>query len=140
VLEPGERYDPETDHVVVIGLNGAVMPGEREPFALNGLASPAPIRMRAGVPNRLRLINITANNVALTALLIRQFDLIDWTPVAKDGANLPPAQTQSRPARQLVSVGETYDFEIRPDRSAPLWLEIRRGSGEWVLQAPIDIR
>jgi Putative multicopper oxidases len=140
VLEPGERYDPATDHVMVIGLNGLVVPGEREPFALNGLATPAPIRMRAGVPNRLRLINITANNVALTALLVRQFDVIEWTPVAKDGATLPPEQTQPRIARQLVSVGETYDFEIRPDRPGTLWLEIRRGSGEWVLQAPLEIR
>lgn len=140
VLEPGERYDPATDHVVVIGLNGLVVPGAREPFALNGLAEPAPIRMRVGVPNRLRLINITGNNVGLTALLVRQFAVIEWTPVAKDGATLPPGQTQPRAARQQVSVGETYDFEIRPDRPGTLWLEIRRGTGEWVLQAPVEIR
>jgi FtsP/CotA-like multicopper oxidase with cupredoxin domain len=140
VLEPGERYDPVTDHLVVIGLNGALVRGEREPFALNGRATPAPIPLRESVPNRLRLINITANNVALTALLVRQFDVIEWTPVAKDGATLPPEQTQPRTARQLVSVGETYDFEIRPTRPGTLWLEIRRGTGEWVLQVPLEIR
>jgi FtsP/CotA-like multicopper oxidase with cupredoxin domain len=36
VLEPGERYDPQTDHIVVIGLNGVLIEGQREPFALNG--------------------------------------------------------------------------------------------------------
>ncbi|WER50077.1 multicopper oxidase domain-containing protein [Cupriavidus sp. WKF15] len=140
VLEPGERYDPSTDHIIVIGLNGVLTQGEREPFALNGRATPAPIRLRAGVPNRLRLINITANNSVLTAFLIDRSDLATWKPVAKDGARLPPEQRDLRPARQLISVGETYDFEITPPRPQDLWLEIRRGNGEWVLQAPVVVR
>jgi len=140
VLEPGQRYDPATDHIVVIGLNGVLARGQREPFAINGRATPAPIRMRTGVPNRLRLINITAENVALTAFLVDQFDVMPWTPVAKDGATLPPAQSAPRAARQLIAVGETYDFEITPPKPQNLWLEIRRGSGEWVLQVPIQIR
>ena len=140
VLEPGERYDPETDHIVIIGLNGIIRDGKREPFALNGSATPAPIIMRAGVPNRLRLINITANSVGLTAILVDRIDQTMWKPVAKDGATLPPEQTAARPARQLVSVGETYDFEIRPSRGQFLWLEVRRLIGEWVLQAPIRVR
>ena len=140
VLEPGERYDPETDHIVVIGLNGVLRENEREPFALNGSATPNPILMRAGVPNRLRLINITANNDGLRALLVDRFEQTTWKPLAKDGATLPVGQTARRPALQLVSVGETYDFEIQPSRSQQLWLEVRRGGGEWVLQAPIRIR
>jgi FtsP/CotA-like multicopper oxidase with cupredoxin domain len=140
VLEEGERYDPETDHIVIIGLNGILLETEREPFALNGSATPDPIPMRAGVPNRLRLINITANNVALTALVVDQFEQTTWKPLAKDGATLPAAQTTLRPARQIVSVGETYDFVIQPSRSQRLWLELRRGSGEWLIQAPIRIR
>ncbi|MGH7770258.1 MAG: multicopper oxidase domain-containing protein [Candidatus Binatia bacterium] len=140
VLEPGERYDPATDHIVVIGLNGVLQEGERQPFALNGSATPAPIVMRLGVPNRLRLINITASNVGLVAFLLDRLEQTTWKPVAKDGATLPAAQTAPRPARQLVTVGETYDFEIQPSRSQVLWLEVRRGTGEWVLQAPIKLR
>lgn len=140
VLEPGERYDPDTDHVVVIGLNGVLTRGQREPFALNGRAAPAPIRMRVGVPNRLRLINITPNNTALTVFLMDQLELTEWRPVAKDGATLPAAQTVPRPARQQVGVGETYDFEIRSERPRNLWLDVRRANGEWVLQAPVEIR
>lgn len=140
VLEPGERYDPETDHVVMIGLNGVVTSGQREPFALNGRAAPEPIRLRAGVANRLRLINITATNVGLVALLVAQSELTQWTPIAKDGAALPLAQRDPRPARQPVAVGETYDFEIAPTEPRDLWLEVRRGSGEWVLQAAVQIR
>ena len=140
VLEPGERYDPETDHIVVIGLNGVLQQNEREPFALNGRATPAPIVMRAGVPNRLRLINITASNVALTTFLLDRLEQTTWKPLAKDGETLPAGQTALRPARQLVTVGETYDFEIQPVRSQQLWLDVRRASGEWVLQAPIKLR
>jgi FtsP/CotA-like multicopper oxidase with cupredoxin domain len=140
VLEPGERYDPETDHIVVIGLNGVLQQNEREPFALNGRATPAPIVMRAGVPNRLRLINITASNVALTTFLLDRLEQTTWKPLAKDGETLPAGQTALRPARQLVTVGETYDFEIQPSRSQQLWLDVRRAGGEWVLQAPIKLR
>lgn len=140
VLERGERYDPAVDHVVMIGLNGVLIEGQREPFALNGRDPPAPIQMRAGVPNRLRLINITPNNSILNALLLDRFEPVLWKPLAKDGAALPVDQTTPRAARQLVSVGETYDFEIVPSRQQNLWLEIRRGNGEWVLQAPVVIR
>jgi FtsP/CotA-like multicopper oxidase with cupredoxin domain len=140
VLEPGERYDPQTDHIVIIGLNGVLRRDEREPFALNGRSAPSPIRMRAGVPNRLRLINITANNPGLIAFLMDQHEVAQWRPVAKDGAALPPAQTEVRAARQPIGVGETYDFEIAATGPRNLWLEVRRGSGEWVLQAPVEIR
>jgi FtsP/CotA-like multicopper oxidase with cupredoxin domain len=140
VLEPGERYDPATDHVVIIGLNGVDMPNPREPFALNGRAKPAPIQLRAGVANRLRLINITATNVALVASLLDQADVVEWKPLAKDGATLPEEQSKSRRARQPIAVGETYDFEIPAGGPRNLWLEVRRGSGEWVLQAPVLVR
>ena len=140
VLEPGERYDPATDHIVIIGLNGVRQGNEREPFALNGSATPAPIVMRAGVPNRLRLINITASNVGLWAFLVDRLEPTTWKPLAKDGETLPAGQTAPRPARQLVTVGETYDFEIQPARSQVLWLEVRRSVGEWLLQAPIKLR
>jgi FtsP/CotA-like multicopper oxidase with cupredoxin domain len=140
VLEPDDHYDPATDHIVVIGLNGVLLDTVREPFALNGRATPAPITMRAGVPNRLRLINITPNNVALTAFLVDQFETIRWRLAAKDGATVSAPQNEPRPARQLVAVGETYDFTIDATPPRNLWLEIRRGNGEWVLQAPIQIR
>ena len=140
ILEPGERYDPETDHVVIIGLNGIPQEPPLEPFALNGSAMPAPIVMRAGVPNRLRLINITTLNDNLQAFVVDRGEQTTWKPLAKDGATLPAGQTAPRTARQLVTVGETYDFEIQPARSQGLWLEVRRGSGQFLLQAPIKLR
>ena len=102
ILDPGERYDPETDHIVVIGLNGVPQDPPLEPLALNGSATPAPIVMRAGVPNRLRLINITATSVTMTAFLVDRFEQATWKPLAKDGESLPAGQTAPRPAPARV--------------------------------------
>lgn len=137
VLEPGEQYDPTIDHVVIIGLNGVLVDGEREPFVLNGRNPPSPINVRVAVANRLRLINITPNNSILNALLLDRFEPTTWKLIAKDGATVARDESKATIARQLVSVGETYDFEIVPMPQQNLWLEIRRGNGEWVLQAPV---
>ena len=39
-----------------------------------------------------------------------------WTPVAKDGAPLPAAESVAVPARQTIAVGETYEFEYQAPR------------------------
>jgi len=143
VLERGRRYDPATDHVFIMGYDGLAVRGQREPLALNGRSLPVPapapgpytMSLRQGVPNRLRLINVTPDNVALNFVLTDGFTTVNWKPVAKDGADLPSTQTAAREARQLVSVGETYDFEVQPSAGQRLWLNVLRGNGEWVSQA-----
>jgi FtsP/CotA-like multicopper oxidase with cupredoxin domain len=142
VLEPGQRYDPAADHIFIAAYEGPSIPGRREPIVVNGVSAsvpapapgPTPIALRANAPNRLRLINITPANFALTFVLTDGFAPVQWTPLAKDGADLPHSQRRRRDARQLVTVGETYDFEIQPTLGRPLWLELRRGNGEWVAQ------
>jgi FtsP/CotA-like multicopper oxidase with cupredoxin domain len=142
VLEPGQRYDPATDHIFIAAYEGPEVRGRREPIVINGRSAavpapapgPTPTVLRPNAPNRLRLINITPANVALTFVLTDGFAPVQWTPLAKDGADLPPSQRRSREARQLVSVGETYDVEIQSPAGKPLWLELRRGNGEWVAQ------
>ena len=54
-----------------------------------------------------------------------------WKRLAKDGADLPPAQSIRTPSTMLIAVGETYDFEFTPEpgryrlvaafRGKPLW-------------------
>jgi manganese oxidase len=141
VLEPGERYDPQTDHVFIMSVdNGATEPERSLLHVMNGSAKPAPVVMLAGVPNRLRLINITPSTIGLTFFLFDRLEQTTWKPLAKDGWTLPPDQTAVRPARQLVSIGETYDFEIQPTRGQLLWLDVRRLIGDWMAQAPITVR
>ena len=142
VLEPGQTWDPSTDHLVVIGLDGAYTDLQNEPFAVNGASPPAPLDLAAGLSHRLRLINITADNVALTLQLVSRFDPVRWTIVGKDGAARPPSQRLEQAARQLVSVGETYDVELAPMPPTPvgLGLELRRGNGEMVFQWPVRVK
>jgi FtsP/CotA-like multicopper oxidase with cupredoxin domain len=141
VLEPGSRFDPETDHIVMVGLDGAFLPAPNEPVVVNGRRTPAPLILKAGVRNRLRLINISADNVGFTLQLIAGFDPLTWTPVAKDGADLPPAQRKPRPSRQLVTVGEIHDFELEPITAAPnLWMELRRANGQLMIQWPVRVQ
>jgi FtsP/CotA-like multicopper oxidase with cupredoxin domain len=145
VLEPGQRFDPATDHIFIAAYEGPSVAGQREPVVVNGRAATVPAMgpgptatpFRQGVSNRIRLINITPNNVALTFVLTDGFKPLTWKAIAKDGADLPVAQRTSREARQLVTVGETYDFEIQPTPGQRLWLELRRGNGEWVAQTLI---
>ena len=101
-----------------------------------------PRRHRDGVTHRLRFINITANNVALTMQLTSRFDPVQWTLVGKDGAAAPPALRTARPARQLVAVGETWDFELpaMAPMAVGLWLEMRRGNGEFLMQWPVRVK
>lgn len=143
VLEPGERFDPATDHVFIAGYDGPGGAGRREPVVINGATATVPAippgptahALRAGVPNRIRLINITPNNVGLMFVLTDGTTTpVLWRALAKDGANLSAAQQTTREARQPVSMGETYDFTFTPTPGQRLWLNLVRGSGEWVAQ------
>ncbi len=142
VLEPGQAWDPVTNHLVVLGLDGPNRPRPDEPFVVNGDAKPRPMELKAGVAHRLRIINITTGNAGLVVQLLSQFDLMKWTPVGKDGSDLPTEQRKARAAQQQVTVGETFDFELAPMQPRPdgLWMELRRSNGELLFQWPIIVR
>ncbi len=110
VLEPGHRFQPAVDHVFIAGSDG---PADPPHLLVNGDSLPAPQHWRAGIPHRLRLINMQFA-ARVTVRLLRDTTLVGWRPVAKDGADLPPGQSLARPAVQPVRVGETYDFEWTP--------------------------
>lgn len=59
-----------------------------------------------------------------------------WTPLAKDGAELSADAKVPRLARQQMSMGETYDFEFVPERVGHLRLELRMG-GRLAARTPI---
>jgi len=147
VLEPGETFDPTRDHVLLLGMEGAkdTQRYERFPVVVNGRRDTV-LTLKAGVPNRLRFVNITSSFGGLNVSLTANNQPLLWKPVAKDGADLPPNQQVPRPAlRQTISVGETYDFLIDPPPprpnplAAPAWLDVKRGGGEWVQQVRVGV-
>ena len=115
VLEPGERWDPATDHVLMIG--GAYENGEYV-VALNGSTSPRPLELRAGVRHRFRVINMTRDEDAdlswFASAVGSDSTLVSWRAIAKDGANLPDRMATTRSATLHIAPGEAYDFEVTP--------------------------
>jgi FtsP/CotA-like multicopper oxidase with cupredoxin domain len=135
VLPPGQMFDSTTDHIVTISLHEYP---DTFNVLMNGSVHPEPIVLRAGVPNRLRIVVIPAAGYGELTLL-SDTTPVRWRALAKDGADLPAALATERPARQLVSVGETYDFEVTPKEARPLQLELL--DGKVVLgKLPVEVR
>lgn len=112
VLEPGQRFDPQTDKVFVLGRGG--LDEMHDPLMLNGSPQPGLMVLLTGQTYRFRFVNITPNDAAMTASLTLDGHPVKWRAIAKDGADLPPQQVTVKDALQNISVGETYDFEFAP--------------------------
>ena len=112
VLPPGERFDPSRDHIYLSTWQGRparLMPPK---ILVNGDSSSSADReLAAGVNHRFRLINIGAAGQVRYSLRA-DTALVQWRPRAKDGADLPEPLRTMQPATQIVSVGETYDFDF----------------------------
>jgi len=121
VLEPGTKFEVETDHVFLISSFGLDNP--RAPWLLNGRSEPALLHWRAGQKHRTRLINITTAHTGLVSLS-GPGGVAQWRALAKDGADLPASQALMQSAQQLTFAGETYDFEYRPEAPGTVWLEV----------------
>jgi hypothetical protein len=95
------------------------------------------------VAHRFRLINIgVAGNVRFS--LRHDSTVVQWKPLAKDGADLSASQKLPRRAAQSVMVGETYDFEFEPQApgSYSLLIESLNATGtiQSTLRQHIDVR
>jgi len=124
VVPDRTKYNAELEKVVLLGGSGpASTDFSPAPFELNRSTNPLPMTLKAGTKYRFRLINISPNFNGIVSLLGRDGP-VQWRAVAKDGADLPPAQATTRPATQPISVGETYDFEYTPAAPVNLRLEV----------------
>jgi FtsP/CotA-like multicopper oxidase with cupredoxin domain len=136
VMEPDETFDEATDHVFVFGRDG---PQAGAPVAINGRRAPV-VLWRAGSRHRIRLINITPDDILSVSLQSGE-GAATWRPLTKDGAPVPNEQSQARPARQIIGVGETYDFEYEaPPGRKTVWLEVRSPGGLWQAQGRVIVK
>ena len=135
VRDSGTVRDPDTDRIVLLGASG--------PFpnhgTVNGERESAPIEMKAGRTYRLRIIHIQPDWRAHFTLLDHR-GILEWRPVAKDGADLPESQRKLVPARLLAGPGETADFEFTPDAPGDVRLEITTHGTGWHLLQEIRVR
>lgn len=131
VLEPRQKYDPEHDKTFVFALaRYSPLPTM---LLINGTPEPYPVKLQTGTRYRLRLINITDNISNLRVRLVGNDTLLQWKVIAKDGADLPPAQCKTSSADLLITVGETYDVEYQAEHPGDVELQI------WLPSFPVRV-
>jgi manganese oxidase len=121
VLEQGEKFDPERDKIVMLGTREADFFAKR--ITINGEESPHPLVLRRGVQYRLRLVNMAPDLAADVRLGSKEHPLT-WRAIAKDGATLPPSLAKSSDAVLHIASGEAYDFEVQPQATGEIPIEI----------------
>jgi FtsP/CotA-like multicopper oxidase with cupredoxin domain len=125
VLEPGEKYDSETDRVLMFSEGGPttnLIAGPFPPMFMNGRAQPDPMDLRAGVKYRFRVIGITGD-APIEFKFTGGGKPIEWRAIARDGMNLPANQATARPAVMFFDPGQIFDFEYTPAAAGDLAMQ-----------------
>ena len=134
VVDSG-TYQPDRDRLVILGSAG---PAGARSARINGKLQPDTLRLKVGVPYRLRLIHIIPDWTTWVGLM-RGDSLMQWKALAKDGAELPRAKQVMRPAGLLAGPGETMDFEFVPTAPGLLRLEVEQRQFLWKTELPIRV-
>jgi FtsP/CotA-like multicopper oxidase with cupredoxin domain len=117
---------------------------------LNGQVNPDTVTLHVGRPARFRFISLALLNPNAVVILTSRPDsaavlradslVLRWQPRAKDGADLPAEMRAPRAARQIIGMGETYDFEFTPQSPGILRIEVRGAGGGGLLgRVPIRV-
>lgn len=139
VVDPDRPYDASTDIPVLISTPRTPEVIRRS-VLLNGQLAPAEVQLRAGVAHRIRLINITISRPGIRVEVRRDTALVHWRALAKDGADLPDERRVTTVARQPITIGETFDFELTPREPGAMRLEVRSGNGLVLATMPFLVR
>jgi FtsP/CotA-like multicopper oxidase with cupredoxin domain len=141
IIVTDKPRDLERDHLIVAGGGGpAVFAKIESPYALvNGQRSPAPLRLAMGETHRLRIVAVHPD-WRITFTLRNDSTVARWRAIAKDGADMPPAQATERLAVTEMGPGETADFEFRSSTPGRWTLDIRTTeSSGWHIQLPVIV-
>jgi FtsP/CotA-like multicopper oxidase with cupredoxin domain len=144
---PGPR--PDEHEIFLKGSRGYGTP-RTSPLDVNGSMNPDTIVIHAGRPARLRFMSLSLQNPNATVVLTARADsafrnvpdtlVARWTPVAKDGADLPTGARVPRLARQIIAMGETYDFSYSAPQRGDMRIEIRGAGPRGALLARVPVR
>ena len=139
IVSDGPR-DPTRDHLVVAGGGGLPMfHKEATTFLLvNGSVQPNRLHMTVGDTNRIRIVSIHADEV-LHFRFGTDEAAARWTPLARDGADLPTGLRAARSALVSMGPGETADFSFVPTRPGPMMLEVWIAGGQRIA-LPVGVR
>lgn len=137
VLEPGEKYDPEHDRLLVVGSRETSFFAKQ--ITLNGQESPTPITLTRGARYRLRVINMAPDLAAHLQLGSKEHPET-WLALAKDGATLPSRLAKSSEASFHIASGETYDFEFQPKVAGDIPLRVENVFNDGKVEGKIVVQ
>lgn len=132
--------DLTRDHLVVAGGGGLPVFHKQAPnfLLVNGSRAPAPVVMTVGDTNRIRIVSIHADEV-LHFRFGTAASVVQWTPLARDGADLPPSLRGDTLALLSMGPGETADFTYVPKAPGRMWLEVWIPRGQRIA-LPVEVR
>jgi FtsP/CotA-like multicopper oxidase with cupredoxin domain len=133
VMPRGVTPDPTHDLAFIFGE------GRRTgvlPLRLQALRS---VPLAAGDRYRLRLMNVSAGAPNLVYSLVGGTQSVVWTPLARDGFDLPSWQRGVRRAEEQITIGETMDFEFTTPAGGAFGLEVRSAAGVLVVRQEFTI-
>ncbi len=129
VTDSAHPFDPRIDKIVLVGGGGPGNNEIRSTGMVNGTAFPR-LELDAGTTYRLHIIQIHPQGIVLFRLGT-DTTVAKWTPVAKDGADLPSEQSTPRAAFVMMGAGETEEFLYTPERAGLQKLNIGTRAAGW---------
>lgn len=124
VRDSGVVRDTVPEHLIVIGSDGPNI----QRSLINGELKPAPLPVDSNRTYRLRIVQINPEMRVFISLK-NGSKIGSWTPVAKDGADLPPSQKRTTNARLQMGPGETIDVEVHANTLKNSLLEVSSLTG-----------
>jgi FtsP/CotA-like multicopper oxidase with cupredoxin domain len=138
VTDSAHRFDPRIDKIILVGGGGPGNIERRSGAMVNGSIRPQ-MDLEAGTTYRLHIIQIHPQAIVVFRLGNDSTTAV-WTPVAKDGADLPPEQAKQRPARVVMGAGENGEYLYTPQRPGLERLEMRTQLAGWYVPMVLNVR
>jgi FtsP/CotA-like multicopper oxidase with cupredoxin domain len=135
VTDSTHPFNPRIDKIILVGGGGPGNIEVRSPGMVNGTLTPQ-LDLEAGNAYRLHIIQIYPQAVVVFRLGTDS-TTARWTPVAKDGADLPIGQATPKAATVMMGAGETGEYLYTPDRPGLQRLNIQTRLAGW--QVPLTI-
>jgi FtsP/CotA-like multicopper oxidase with cupredoxin domain len=138
VTDSAHPFDPRIDKIILVGGGGPGNVETRSTGMVNGTITPQ-LELEAGTTYRLHIIQIHPQAVVLFRLGTDS-TTARWTPVAKDGADLPPEQSTPRAASVLMGAGENGEFLYTPERPGLQKLSVQTRLAGWHVPVLLFVR
>ncbi len=138
VTDSAHQFDPRVDKIILVGAGGPGSVEVRSTGLVNGTTTPQ-LELEAGTTYRLHIIQIHSQAMVAFRLGTDSTTAL-WTPVAKDGADLPVEQSTPRAAFVLMGAGETGDFLFTPERPGLQKLNVQTRLAGWHIPVLLFVR